>query len=154
MVLEEGQDKPKATNKEKLALLNLRLMLCCMNINTTKFVIFRLLVLRLALLFASILFSADNIFAQEEFIPPASRLLSAMPFRLLNGGIVLIKSKVGNYPDSLNFIFDPAAAAFHSIQQLAKGFTSPLLHQTERYAALQVYAMLALFIMKGFFCRG
>ena len=52
------------------------------------------------------IFLGPDAIAQEEFIPPPSRLLSTLPFRLLNGGIILTKVKLGNYPDSLNFIFD------------------------------------------------
>src|ERR1700742_5270888 len=44
--------------------------------------------------------------AQEEFIPPPSRLLTSFSFNLLTGGIILVKARLGNYPDSLNFIMD------------------------------------------------
>lgn len=57
----------------------------------------------LTLIFAA---SCQYAEAQEEFIPPPSRLLSSFPFRVLTGGIITIKALVGNYPDTLNFIFD------------------------------------------------
>jgi len=75
----------------------------------------RLLLLRVAgmrfknilfFIISFILFSLSNATAQEEFISPPARLITNFPFRLLNGGIILIKAKLGNYPDSLNFIFD------------------------------------------------
>jgi hypothetical protein len=44
--------------------------------------------------------------AQEEFIPPPSRLLTSFPFHVLTGGIITIKARLGDYPDTLNFIFD------------------------------------------------
>ncbi|HEY4874354.1 MAG TPA: aspartyl protease family protein [Puia sp.] len=44
--------------------------------------------------------------AQEEFIPPPSRLLTSFPFRVLTGGIITVKARLGDYPDTLNFIFD------------------------------------------------
>jgi hypothetical protein len=44
--------------------------------------------------------------AQEEFIPPPSRLLTSFPFHILTGGIITVKARVNNYPDTLNFIFD------------------------------------------------
>jgi hypothetical protein len=50
--------------------------------------------------------SYDLTYAQEEFIPPPSKLLSSFPFHTLTGGIITIKARVGNYPDTLNFIFD------------------------------------------------
>lgn len=44
--------------------------------------------------------------AQEEFIPPPSKLLTSFPFRLLTGGIITVRAQLGDYPDTLNFIFD------------------------------------------------
>jgi hypothetical protein len=44
--------------------------------------------------------------AQEEFIPKPSRLLTSLPFSTFTGGVVVIKAKLGNFPDSLNFILD------------------------------------------------
>lgn len=44
--------------------------------------------------------------AQEEFIPPPAKLLTSFPFIQFTGGIILIRAKVGNYPDTLNFILD------------------------------------------------
>ncbi len=52
------------------------------------------------------LFTGNKAWAQEEFISPPSHLLSTVPFRVLNGGIVVVRLKFGNYADSLNFIFD------------------------------------------------
>ena len=37
---------------------------------------------------------------------PADRFLGSVRFRILNGGIILGKVRVGDFPDSLNFIFD------------------------------------------------
>lgn len=53
-----------------------------------------------------VFFSCKNGMAQEEFIPPPSKLLTSFPFRTLNGGIILVKARLGNYPDTLNFVFD------------------------------------------------
>jgi len=44
--------------------------------------------------------------AQEEFIPPPAKLLTSFPFRTLTGGIIALKARFGDYPDTLNFIFD------------------------------------------------
>ncbi|PWT70769.1 MAG: signal protein PDZ [Bacteroidetes bacterium] len=56
------------------------------------------------LLAALLVFYATT--ARAEIKTPPSRLLSVIPFRVLSGGIIVIKSKVGDFPDSLNFIFD------------------------------------------------
>lgn len=37
---------------------------------------------------------------------PEKRYLTTMPFRVLNGGIILGKVKMNDFPDSLSFIFD------------------------------------------------
>ncbi|MBS1973311.1 MAG: aspartyl protease family protein, partial [Bacteroidetes bacterium] len=63
-------------------------------------------ILTAILFFSVMLFSRSVANGQEEFVPPPARLLSVLPFRLLNGGIVLVKCTLGNYKDSLNFIFD------------------------------------------------
>ena len=44
--------------------------------------------------------------AQEEFVPPPAKLLSTFPFRQFTGGVVLLKARFAEYPDSLNFILD------------------------------------------------
>ncbi|HWR33685.1 MAG TPA: aspartyl protease family protein [Chitinophagaceae bacterium] len=48
--------------------------------------------------------------AQEEFIEPPSRQLTVMPFTQLTGGIVIVQAKFGNFPDTLNFIFDTGSS--------------------------------------------
>lgn len=44
--------------------------------------------------------------AQEEFVPPPARKIARVPFRLLSGGIVILKATINNHPDSLHFILD------------------------------------------------
>lgn len=44
--------------------------------------------------------------AQEEFIPPASRLLSSFSFSQFSGGVVVLKAQINDLKDSLNFILD------------------------------------------------
>lgn len=44
--------------------------------------------------------------AQEEFVPPPARKITSFPFRLLTGGIILLKAQVSNYPDTLSFVLD------------------------------------------------
>ncbi len=48
--------------------------------------------------------------AQEEFIEPPSRQLTAVPFSQLTGGIVIVQAKLGNFPDTLNFILDTGSS--------------------------------------------
>jgi hypothetical protein len=44
--------------------------------------------------------------SQEEFVQPESKLITKLPFSQLSGGIIIIKAKFDNLPDSLNFILD------------------------------------------------
>lgn len=53
-----------------------------------------------------IAFVTVNTHAQEEFVPGPATFITKFPFRMLTGGIIVLKAKVSNYNDSLNFIFD------------------------------------------------
>jgi hypothetical protein len=44
--------------------------------------------------------------AQETFVQPASKLITTFPFTVFTGGVILLKAKLNNFPDSLNFILD------------------------------------------------
>lgn len=43
---------------------------------------------------------------QEEFVPPPARHLTSFSFTTFTGGVVLVKARISNYPDTLNFILD------------------------------------------------
>src|ERR1044072_6685000 len=62
----------------------------------------RLLTIPMLLLLLAVL----SVQAQEEFIPPPAKLIAKFPFKLLTGGIITIKARLSNYPDTLNFILD------------------------------------------------
>lgn len=51
-------------------------------------------------------FACTVLHAQEEFVPPPARLITRIPFRQLTGGIITLKARVSNFPDTLNFILD------------------------------------------------
>ncbi len=48
--------------------------------------------------------------AQEEFIEPPARQITTFPFNQLTGGIVIGEAKLGNFPDTLNFILDTGSS--------------------------------------------
>ena len=48
--------------------------------------------------------------AQEEFIEPPSKEIAKIPFLQLTGGIVILQAKLGNFPDTLNFILDTGSS--------------------------------------------
>lgn len=44
--------------------------------------------------------------AQETFVEPPSTFITSFSFRMLNGGVILVRAGVNDYADSLNFILD------------------------------------------------
>jgi hypothetical protein len=58
------------------------------------------------ILLTGLLFIGTSIRAQEEFIASPTQFITSFNFRLLTGGIILAKGTLGNFKDSLNFIFD------------------------------------------------
>ncbi|HEV7781044.1 MAG TPA: aspartyl protease family protein [Chitinophagaceae bacterium] len=62
------------------------------------------------LLAGVLLLTAKPVAAQEEFIEPPSRYLATIPFFQLTGGIVIMKAKLGDFLDTLNFILDTGSS--------------------------------------------
>jgi hypothetical protein len=48
----------------------------------------------------------ETLHAQETFIQPSSRLVATFPFTTFTGGVILLKARLNNFPDTLNFILD------------------------------------------------
>ncbi len=46
------------------------------------------------------------VFAQEQFIEKPAKFITKFPFKQLTGGVILIKARLNNIPDTLNFILD------------------------------------------------
>lgn len=44
--------------------------------------------------------------AQEQFVPAQSKLITYFSFKVLSGGVVVIGARLGDLPDTLNFILD------------------------------------------------
>ena len=58
------------------------------------------------LLLAFQFFAETNVSAQEVFVAPPAKKLTTFPFVLLTGGIIIMKAKLDDFADSLNFILD------------------------------------------------
>lgn len=58
----------------------------------------------------ALLLTATPLAAQEEFIEPPSRDITRIPFTQLTGGIVILRARIGNFPDTLNFILDTGSS--------------------------------------------
>ncbi len=44
--------------------------------------------------------------AQEEFVEPQAKLLTTIPFTILTGGVIIVKARLDEFGDTLNFVFD------------------------------------------------
>jgi hypothetical protein len=53
-----------------------------------------------------LLFNARQVCAQEGGTLPGARYITDIPFRLLDGGIILAEIRIASFPDPLNFVFD------------------------------------------------
>jgi Aspartyl protease/PDZ domain len=53
-----------------------------------------------------LLFIACNIHAQEIVPQPDAKLIARFPFKMYNGGVMVLQARVGDIPDTLNFILD------------------------------------------------
>lgn len=51
-------------------------------------------------------FLSSAIFGQEMYWPKPAKFITSFHFQQLNGGVILVKAKFNNLPDSLNFILD------------------------------------------------
>ena len=60
----------------------------------------------IVILWLVIIIHPSSIYAQEEFVPPPAKLLTTFAFKQFSGGVVVLKAKLNDIPDSLNFILD------------------------------------------------
>jgi hypothetical protein len=65
--------------------------------------------------------------AQEHFVEPQSRLISAVPFVLLNGGVIMVRAQLNNYPDTLNFILDTGSGGISLDSSTVEEFGIPVV---------------------------
>jgi hypothetical protein len=55
---------------------------------------------------AAIFLCRSQALSQEEFVLPAAKHLTSFSFRQFSGGVVVLKARFNDIPDSLNFILD------------------------------------------------
>lgn len=44
--------------------------------------------------------------AQEEFVEPAAKYITTIPFTILTGGVIIVKARLDDFSDTLNLVFD------------------------------------------------
>jgi hypothetical protein len=69
----------------------------------------------------------EGLSAQEQFVEPPSKLVTSFPFRLLTGGVILLKAKVNDYPDSLNFVLDTGSGGISLDSITVEEFKIPVV---------------------------
>jgi hypothetical protein len=72
------------------------------------------------------LFFSPFIQAQEEFIPKPARQLTAFHFVQYSGGVVLVKARINNVKDTLNFILDTGSGGISLDSQTVEALKLPL----------------------------
>src|SRR6478672_2377396 len=74
------------------------------------------------------------VFAQEEFVAPPARLVSKFPFKLLTGGVIIMRATLNNFPDSLTFILDTGSGgiSLDSTTTLQLGIKTEMSDRTIR----------------------
>jgi hypothetical protein len=81
----------------------------------------------IGIVFSLALMPFKGMFAQEQFIEPPSKYITSFPFRLLTGGVILIKAKVNDYADSLNFVLDTGSGGISLDSITVKEFNIPVV---------------------------
>lgn len=65
--------------------------------------------------------------AQEQFVEPPSKYITSFPFRILTGGVILLKAKVNDYADSLNFVLDTGSGGISLDSITVEEFKIPVV---------------------------
>lgn len=74
-----------------------------------------------------IFFGTSKLAAQEQFIDPPSKKLTSFPFQLLSGGVIIVKAKLNNYPDSLHFILDTGSGGISLDSMTVEKYKIPVV---------------------------
>ena len=58
---------------------------------------------------------------QEEFVPPPAKHIASIPFIMLTGGIIIIRTTIDDLKDSLNFVLDTGSGGI-SLDSITCGY--------------------------------
>lgn len=70
-------------------------------------------------------FSTTSLFGQEMYWQKPAKFITKFPFRQLSGGVILIKAKFNDLPDSLNFILDTGSGGISLDSSTAEKYKIP-----------------------------
>ncbi|MFD2919782.1 aspartyl protease family protein [Terrimonas rubra] len=63
-----------------------------------------------AILLLFTLWQAKPAHAQEEYIEPPSKFITRLPITLFTGGVIVLRARLDDHPDTLNFILDTGSS--------------------------------------------
>lgn len=63
----------------------------------------------------------SNAQAQEEFTEPQAKYLTTIPFTILTGGVIIVKARLDEFSDTLNFVFDTGSGGI-SLDSVTAGY--------------------------------
>jgi len=70
-------------------------------------------------------FSTATVFGQEMYWPTPTKFITDFHFQQLNGGVILLKAKFNNLPDSFNFIMDTGSGGISLDSSTVEQFHIP-----------------------------
>jgi Aspartyl protease/PDZ domain len=71
-------------------------------------------------------FISPYLHAQEEFVQAPSKLLTSFPFRQFSGGVIIVKARINDFKDSLNFILDTGSGGISLDSQTVDALKLPV----------------------------
>lgn len=81
--------------------------------------------MRIVIIYILLIVSGGYCIGQEHFIEPPAKFLTKFHFRQLTGGVMLINAKLGNVPDTLNFILDTGSGGISLDSTTCEEFRIP-----------------------------
>jgi hypothetical protein len=73
-----------------------------------------------------ILFFSPSASAQEEFVQAPAKLLTTFPFRQFSGGVMVVRARINNIKDTLNFILDTGSGGISLDSQTVSELKLPV----------------------------
>jgi len=74
-----------------------------------------------------IILGTKDVSSQEQFIEPPSKKITSLRFQLLTGGIIIVKAKLNNYPDSLQFLLDTGSGGISLDSMTVEKYRIPVV---------------------------
>ena len=77
------------------------------------------------LIYLIFFFSTGSLFAQEMYLEKPAKLITSFDFKQLTGGVILLKARFSNVPDTFNFILDTGSGGISLDSTTAETYQIP-----------------------------